>query len=120
VQRNHRKLRGKPEKEPEHDPEPGTASQRRCEQLGVAEREHAAGAIVREYQRQNRHQHDETRRLREDEELDRRVEAWAAAGNVVTPERDQEEHRHQHDFPEQEEQEQVRRKEHADDAGEVP
>src|SRR5690606_23082695 len=63
----------------------------------------------------DRSEHQEAARLREDEELDRRVDAV-----LVPPDRDQEVHRHEHHFPEEEEQEEIERDEDADDAGDRP
>ena len=120
MKRHDRQLHRKGKEEPEHDPESGARAHRRCEQIGVAESEHSARVVVHEHERQNRHQHHQAGRLRENEELDRCIKPRPAAGNIVAPERDQEEHRYQHDFPEQEEEEQIRRQKDADHARQVP
>src|SRR5690606_6093539 len=87
----------------------------RAEQSEVVESPLSGCARVDPREPDDRREHQQAARLREDEELDRRVNAV-----LVPPDGDQEVHRHEHHFPEEEEQEQIERDEDADDAGDRP
>ena len=81
----------------------------------VVEGVDAGRATVHDIQRHDRDQHQQAADLREQEELDGRVDAA-----LVPPDPDEEVHRDEHQLPEEVEQEEIEREEHADDAGEHP
>ena len=84
----------------------------RAQQIGVGEGVNARGVSVGEVERQDGDQHEQAARLREEEELDGRVDP-----PLVAPDGDEEVHRHQHHLEEEVEEEQVERQEHAGEAG---
>ncbi len=83
---------------------------RRVQQVAVIERVNAGGAAVNEVQAEDADEHQQPAGLREEEELDGRVNAA-----LVPPQGDQEVQRHEHHFPEEVEEEQVHRQEAAGD-----
>ena len=88
----------------------GRGRHRRAQQLAVIERVDAGGAAVNEVQAEDADEHQQPAGLREEEELDGRVDAA-----LVPPEDDEEVQRHEHHFPEEVEEEQVHRQEDAGD-----
>jgi hypothetical protein len=120
VEREHRDLdrEGEEEREERGQLEGRREAARRVRREGAELRE-VEGAdprtgvrgLVGEAGRQDRHEHEQRADEGVQDELDRRVDAVAAA-----PDPDDQVHRDEHDLPEDVEQEQVQREEHADQA----
>src|SRR5687768_862542 len=112
VERDHRHLDREGEREREEGPHlelerEGAAS---LDEDGQRERA-VAGFAAREIHRDDADEHEQRSREREDDELQRRVDAALAA-----PDADDQVHRHEHQLEEHVEEEEVEREEHADHA----
>src|SRR5690606_8348748 len=86
-----------------------------AEKIEVVERPFAGRRRIDEREPDDRGEHQQAARLREDEELDRGIHPV-----LVPPDRDQEIHRHEHDFPQEKEEEEVERDKDPDDSGDRP
>ena len=84
-------------------------------QLEIIETETAKLHKVEVRETEDGHQQDQSRYLREHEELHRRISTI-----LVAPDNNNEIHRNQHHFPEEEEQEQIERGEHPDHTSQRP
>ena len=113
MERKHRQLHREAQKHAEHHQECRAAREGRIQEVRVLERVNACRLVVGEDQRQDRDEHQQAARLREDEEFDRGVDAA-----LVAPDGNKEIHGHEHQFPGEIEQEQVHGQENADDGAE--
>ena len=112
MEREHGHLDGEREREGEEEEILGAAAgQDELREHGQVEGVGAGGGAVPEVERQDGHQHEQRARQGVEDELDRRVDAVAAA-----PDPDDEVHRDQHGLPEDVEEEEIERHEHAQHA----